>query len=235
MSIRRSSESGPPGATGPTGPTGPAGATGPTGGTGAAGSAGAAGATGPTGPTGVTGSTGPTGATGPTGVTVIFDSTLGVAGTSIDSGAASIAAGFRVLEVWIICRTTEAVTNSTVLVRLNNDSGSNYDREILQAANTTVTGGGGVGETGWTLGVMGASATASNPAIIRLTIPAYDQTTFNKMAEATIGNADQTTAATKRAAALAMMWRSTAAVTRLSVTAGSGNLVAGSRLIILGL
>lgn len=72
MTIRRSSDSGPPGATGPTGPTGVTGATGATGPTGTAGSNGsngAVGATGPTGPTGVSGATGPTGVTGATGPT----------------------------------------------------------------------------------------------------------------------------------------------------------------------
>ena len=60
------------------------------------------------------------------------------------------------------------------------------------------------------------------------------QTTFDKMMETTNGNAD-TTQANRRGRLEIWRWRSTAAITRLTLTApATKNFIAGSRLLIYG-
>jgi hypothetical protein len=152
MSIRRSSDSGPPGATGPTGPTGPtgvAGSTGPTGLTGATGVTGSTGptgvgATGPTGPTGVTGATGPTGVTGATGPTGPTGPT-GATGTTGATGPApgpEICCGRLTLESGVPISTTDQTGKTTIYwtpykgARIALYNGSTWD--VISFAETSL-------------------------------------------------------------------------------------------------
>jgi hypothetical protein len=167
------------------------------------------------------------------GVTKIFDSTLGANTASIDSGASSIPATYDVLEVFMILRTTEAVDISSVAVTVNADSGANYDRQTGRANNVTLTAAASLAQTSWVLVAPGANQHAGAAGVIRMTLPGYAQTTFHKTAEATIALPDDT-AANNYADFVSLRWRSTAAITQLTVAAGSGNLLAGSRLLIYG-
>ena len=164
----------------------------------------------------------------------LFDSTLGASANSIDTGAAGIAGGYDILEVWLILRTDEAVVASTASITVNNDTGSNYDRQFVRGDNITASASQGAAEAAWLLTAPGTSCASGVFCCIRLTIPAYTQTTANKIAECTHVRVD-TTAANKRAELEGLHWRSTAAITRMAVTAPSTkNFVAGSRMIIYG-
>jgi hypothetical protein len=167
------------------------------------------------------------------GSAVLFDSTLGGAAANIDSGAGLFATTYNVLEVWIIARTTQAVVGSTVLVVVNNDTGSNYDLVQVQNLNATVSGTNVLASAQWTMQAFGASAQAGAATVIRLSIPGYGQTTFHKQGEAVVSQIEDT-AADARLLVNGIRWRSTAAISRMRVAAGSGNLDAGSRLLIIG-
>jgi hypothetical protein len=221
----------PAGATGSAGPAGATGATGPAGGAGAAGATGPAGATG-AGATGATGPTGLAGATGAAGSTVIFDSTLAAAAASIDTGAGGIPSGFRVLEVFMTLRTADANELSVAQITVNADTGAHYDAQVVIGNSTTVSGGFAGLAANWGIEVPGSTDEAGAVAVVRLTIPDYDNTTFHKQGEMVAGAPDPT-AANNRVRLASLRWKSTAAITRLTVTGALGNLVAGSRLTIL--
>ncbi len=161
----------------------------------------------------------------------IFDSTLGSDTASIDTGAGGIPSGGDLLEVWILCRTTEVAVGSSLIVRVNNDSGANYDVVQVRGLNVTAAAANTLAGTSWLLGSFGASAQAGAATVIRMTIPSYDQTTFHKAAEATVEQVEDT-AADARVTAYGLRWRSTSAITRLAITAGSGSLLTGSRMFI---
>jgi hypothetical protein len=164
---------------------------------------------------------------------LLFDSTLDAPAAAIDTGAGGIAGGYNVLEVWIIARTVVVAVSSSVLVTVNGDTGGNYDEVYTQDLNVTVTGVNSLAQTAWTLVSFGANAQAGAATTLRLTIPGYDQTTFHKMAEYTAAQVEDT-AADARMRVGALRWRSSAAINQLTVTGNTGNLDAGSRLLVYG-
>lgn len=164
---------------------------------------------------------------------VLFDSTLGGDAAAIDTGANGIAGGYNVLEVWMLTRTTEAASISSISVRVNNDSSAIYDLQVGRSNNVTNTAAATLAGTSWVFITAGASQLASYPALLRLTIPSYAVTTFFKLGETSVSVPDDT-AANNFTDRHSLGWRSTAAITRMAVTAGSGNLLTGSRLLIYG-
>jgi hypothetical protein len=136
--------------------------------------------------------------------------------------------------VWLILRTDEAVVASTCKLLLNNDTAANYDRQNIRAANTTVSGTGSAGVSdGWTLNVAGASNASGVFHVMRITFPFYAQTTAQKVGECVMGRAD-TTGANSIADVQVFNWRSTAAITRIAISAVANNFIAGSRMLIYG-
>lgn len=165
------------------------------------------------------------------GMLKVFDSTLGADAASIDTGAAAVPAGYDVMEVFFLGRTTEAVDISGVQITLNADTGANYDRQTLRGTNVTASATNAVAQANWGLGVPGANQHAGAAAVIRFSIPSYAQTTFHKTAECSLAIPDDT-AGNNRVEIESLRWRSTAAITRMAVAASSGSLLAGSRLLI---
>lgn len=167
------------------------------------------------------------------GSTVLFDSTLGANAASIDTGANGIAQTSMMLDIWLLLRTTQAVALSSGLFRINGDSGANYDQENLQATSATVAAAASVAQTSQILSVLGASAAASAFTAIRIWIPAYTQTTAHKSMTCFVADADAT-AGNNVVQVRSTRWRNTAAINQLSITAGSGSLLAGSRMYVVG-
>lgn len=164
----------------------------------------------------------------------IFDSILGADAASIDTGAGAIPAGFSELEIVFIGRTTSAGTSGgDIAVRVNGDSGANYDFEDLFANAGAVTAAAVSAQTRWQLVNAMASATANVASTIRLTIPGYDGTTWEKDGFADYTVVDRAGTANFWSGRYAVHWRSTAAITRVAVSAiNGGNIKAGSRLIV---
>jgi hypothetical protein len=167
--------------------------------------------------------------------TIIYDNTLGADTATIDTNPTSLA-GYAILTGWLYARTDEAVVASSLIWRLNNDSGAVYDLEHVSgvgaAAAATVTRGG----TSWLLGVAGASAAASFFSCVRFTIPNYAGTVGFKAVECTHGINDSAADNNNFSLCKHMTYRSTSAVTRISLTPNTGGskLKAGTRLIIAG-
>lgn len=165
----------------------------------------------------------------------LFDSTLGGTATTIDTGAAGVAQTANVLLVVIYARTDQAATiKSDCIVRFNNDAAANYDQNQVDETNGAVTGGTNAGGN-FAPKVPGASVSANIFAALTLWIPAYTQTTGHKAVIVHTGWSDSTVA-NDVVQVFGARWRSIAAITRLSITAGGGsNFVAGTRMTIYGL
>lgn len=241
--------------TGSTGPTGPTGGTGSGGGTGATGPTGAAGATGPTGatgssitgPTGATGATGGggTGSTGPTGATGATGSAGGTGGDgriqqiiTASSQATidftSIPGSYTNLELWISGRDTAASGSLSVRLKVNNDgtSGNYTSDQYIYGSVTTVVAGQDVptsdGAIITTIPGSSGNARASGGGII--CVINYAQTTFDKTIISK--NFDSTTVL--ETSQRGFNWLSTAAITRLTLTAGGTAFVDGTCATLYG-
>jgi hypothetical protein len=165
---------------------------------------------------------------------VLFDSTLGAPANAIDTGAAGIGQTQNILEVWIVARTDAAGATDTVVVTLNNDATAIYDKQTVQGNNVTASASPSLGTAGWTFEVHGNGGLAGYASVLILTIPAYAQTTFFKSGYQSTGLVDST-AGNNFVVARGIGYRATTAISRLKVAQnGAGNLLAGSRLLILG-
>lgn len=165
---------------------------------------------------------------------VLFDSTLGADTASIDTGAGGIAAGYDVLEIFAVLRTDDAAARASVDVTLNNDTGANYDRQIIGAVTGTAFASPLAAGTKWSIDAHGSGGSASYPAVARITFPSYTATTFFKVGEMTNVLPDATT--TNMSSEVWMLgYRSTTAISRMKIAGqGAAKLVTGSRLLIFG-
>lgn len=161
----------------------------------------------------------------------------GSAKASIDTGVDTAQAGDNdwtggdLLEVWIQARTDEAVTLGTCNITFNNDTGANYDQVQVQNTNATLAGSNSLAQTSLVPSVTGNSAAANYAGVVRLSIPGYARTTFYKEGELTCGTPEDS-AADNRFRALAFAYKSTSAITRMKILAGSGNFQIGTNLTI---
>lgn len=176
------------------------------------------------------------GSAGAGGLILLYNQTLGANAASIDTGAGGIAAGHGALIIYIIARdVTAAQTVVSLVMRVNNDSGANYDYLWWRNSGGTLGSVSGFGATSAGIGQMpGAAATAGYFSPFDMIIPAYDQTTAFKTGNVRWGPAEAALA-DSQVGGTTFAWRSTAAITRLAIfSAGGSNLLAGSRMTIYG-
>lgn len=157
---------------------------------------------------------------------------LGADTASID--ISGISQSYEHLFVLMLLRTTEAVVASSVAVTFNGDTGANYDRNTMQNLNTTVTGVSSLAQTSISDNVAGANAQAGAVTPIKVVIPGYSLTVFHKAFEWQ-SSVVEDTAADNRQRLVMGRWRSTVAITQITVTAGSGSLLAGSGVWVYGI
>lgn len=164
----------------------------------------------------------------------VFHKVLTGTAVSIDTGANGIPPGYDVLEIFIISRTDEAVTSSTATsLRLNGDSGSNYDRYHLRVSNNAITQSELFGGTSFAIRMPGASHDANIFGYVRITIPFYSQTVAHKSVEWTLGVMDDADTADIFHDSTSGRWRSTSAINRITwETPGTYNFIAGSSMVI---
>lgn len=170
---------------------------------------------------------------GAAGLTKLFSSTLGANAASIDTGAAAIGTGHGTLFIYIVARSAAAAAADNVKVTVNGDTGANYDASTLTANNTTVTGGNSAAAANWFPVVHGNGGGASYPGPVAIVIPGYDLTTFFKVGTMHFGMPDQT-GTNDWLGVYTVGWRSTTAISQVTVTGNSVNLLAGSSLFIYG-
>lgn len=172
---------------------------------------------------------------GAANLTVLFNSTLGADAASIDTGANGIAQTASHLLIYFTGRTTQAVTLSATNMTLNGDSTAVYDRYSFTVTGTAGAQGSAYATNSWGWAqTPGSSADANVQAVAVLFIPDY---TSSKVHNSFGFSGHIATAATGNSVAAfsTLRYRTAAAITQLTATANSGNLVAGSRLTIYGL
>jgi hypothetical protein len=157
---------------------------------------------------------------------------------SIDTGVDTPDAGSNdwtngdLLEIYILARTDDAGATSNVNIILNNDTSAIYDTEQMLVNNATVSGGPGLAAANWRYNTHGSGGLANQATSIQFLMPDYAGTTFNKTGYSLTSRTDST-AANNIADNRAHSYRSTAAITRLKLSAAGGQkLKIGSQLLI---
>jgi hypothetical protein len=169
------------------------------------------------------------------GLVVLADETKAAAQPSFDF--AGLPGGHSGLLIAWSGRSSAAATTDIVLARFNADAGNNYDRQRREnSAPTTLTEvqnlAGAVALVG---NLPGDSATAGWAGAGEITIPNYAGTVFHKLVRsksiARTGAAPNVDLGDQGA-----IWRSTAAIERVTLTLNTGpNWMIGSRCTIYGL
>lgn len=164
---------------------------------------------------------------------LLFSSVLSGTAASIDTGAAGIAGGHNTLLVQMILQPSTTSGAVNVSVTVNGDTGAHYDQQDVHGASSTAAAAASAGNTNWAAAVHDAGGTSGYPGMLTLVIPGYAATTFNKVGMLTSSVLDAT-AGTNRSILLACGWRSTAAISQLTVTTTGGNFNVGSSMFIYG-
>lgn len=140
------------------------------------------------------------------------------------------------LEIRYSARGDQASVSTNVNLTFNGDTGSNYDRQVMNAAATTVSGSEAIGGTSAAIAtVAAANAASGNVGAGRILIPDYRGTAFNKMALNESGRVSANSTGGVNVTNFAVQWRSTAAITSLTLTLASGNFVSGSKFTLYGM
>ena len=162
-------------------------------------------------------------------VTQISQTVLGSAQTAITFS--SIPATYTNLRISFFTRGT-AGTNASILMRFNNDSGSNYDRQSISGVSTSAYGSEGFAQTSIFGGTMGAngSGTQGGGTIF---IPGYAVTAFDKIAVNSTYGKWGTSAGSQAYTAQCGSYRSTSAINRIDLTMDSGAQWATGSVITL--
>lgn len=143
---------------------------------------------------------------------------------------------YKHLKVLYSCRGTEAATFSTMLLRFNADSGNNYDSQEIYASATTPGASEALAAAQILIGFSTAANSPANTASTgEITIFDYAGTTFYKGATNLFQHMRNTTSGNYYWSSRGGQWRSTSAITSITITLGSGNYVAGSLFTLYGL
>lgn len=176
-------------------------------------------------------------ATGAGAVTMISDDLKGSAAANFDF--TSIAGSYKHLRIVLMGRSSTAAVNDTVRIQFNNDSGSNYDHYSVGWGSATAftPAGDAYGEaSGRCIQITGDSATAGDVGSGTIELPDYASTTFNKSSHGTGMAAMGRSAGGMRLDQFGVSWRSTAAITRVTLILQSGaNFMTGSRATLYGI
>lgn len=165
--------------------------------------------------------------------TLISEQALGVAAASVNF--TSIPATYRDLRLVVRGRSSNASDNVALMVRLNGDTGANYDWFVDYSNMTaTQTGTGALVVTAPQMGWLnGDSAQAGAAGITDCMIYDYRGTTFHKtmIAGAALTSS---TAAPNNIGEFGGRWRSLAVVNQVTAYPSLGNLMAGTVVSLYG-
>jgi hypothetical protein len=172
-------------------------------------------------------------------MTQICDSTAGGAVASFDTNTilgGNIPSAYNHLKLVFEGRGDTAAASTTVTMRVNNDSAANYEHAVGYMTGAAVYSGNGVGGgTGAQVAghMAAATATAGATGAFELTLAQYNSATLWRRWMGTGGSND---GANIWLETIMGSWRNAAnAITRLSLTPGAGNFVAGSRFTLYGM
>jgi hypothetical protein len=163
------------------------------------------------------------------GLTKISTQVLGAAAATIDFSG--IANSYEDLILVLHGRGTNASTVVSTMLRMNGDSGANYNFSRwnrLGSNNQVAQTSGEVGE------IAGSTAPAGRAHQITIEVCNYKRTTFQKMAVATSGVSSSDAAGGQSPQQASVAWKSTAAVTQLTLLLSAGNFDTGTVATLYG-
>lgn len=167
-------------------------------------------------------------------------SELGSDASALDSNTilgGNISGAYRHLVLVGQIRSTKSATSDRYLMRFNNDSGSNYDLEFVNWAGGSGAATNNSGQTSFNY--LGDCPAASSPTganiAFHIWIPNYVGTTFRKGFTSDSGGCIVDDSADIRRQVACGQWRSTSALTRVSLFFAADNVKAGSCMSIYGL
>lgn len=146
----------------------------------------------------------------------------------------SIPNTYRDLILVVRGRGTKSAVSTTIGLRFNGDSGSNYDY-LLAGFRTSAGFGQGLAQTSITMGdISAASAPSDAAAALEAIIFDYKGTTFQKACAIDGPLKEGTSSGTIQTYANSGWWRNTAAITQIDVFPDSGNFVDNSVVSLYG-
>lgn len=174
-------------------------------------------------------------------VTQICDSIASVTVASFDTNTilgGDIPQVYKHLLIVLAVRNDAAAANGLVYMRLNNDSGGNYDYEMVNASGTTVVASQVQGGFQMAAGRLpGGTAPANSFSCGQILIADYTSTAMSKAVIASSTTRESAAAGGLHRESDGGVWFATpAAVTRITVYSSDGTgFVANSRFTLYGL
>jgi hypothetical protein len=170
------------------------------------------------------------------GITLIGSATAGPGGAAALT-VGSIPGTYKSLLILLNGRGETAASYIDLFLRCNGDTGANYDFQLNIATVTSPGYGSQHALTAMPAGyVPAASAPAGRSGSVRLEIPHYAGTLFDKQA---IGMSGMTFATSNGTSSqvLSGAWRPStpAAITSISIYASAGDMAEGSELLVFGI
>lgn len=148
----------------------------------------------------------------------------------------SIPSTFRALRLDWLVRSSVSATSANLNLQINGDTSAIYDRQHLSATATTPAATESLAQTSATVGIVAGDTSASGcPGTGQLTICDYAATVFNKHGESVFSYKTSNSSGGFSLRLSGFEWRSTAAISSLTLALSSGNYMTGSKLRLYGI
>ena len=131
---------------------------------------------------------------------------------------------------WVLYgRTDQAVLASPIWLRVNGDSGANFDDMSLVGSGTTPTASERYGQNQIVVGYLaGASVGATQPGMIEGLIPTYAGTAHQKACRSIFAVRFGASTGNLQVGTVGGFWRNAAAITAIRLQPASGSFIAGT-------
>lgn len=149
-----------------------------------------------------------------------------ISGTDTSLTFSTIPTDFRDLEIVYFGKSTGS---QDLTLRFNGDTSANYDWQRLLVSNTSVSGLESLAATSMAVGITGAVASSG-----RILIPSFQQTAYQHSVTASASAKLSAVAGGLTIRNFAGFWRTTGAITSITLIAGSTSPLTGSVFSLYG-
>lgn len=141
------------------------------------------------------------------------------------------------LRIIVSGRSSESATATAIDCQFNGDTGANYDRQWVQGAGATASAQESIGQTAikQILTLSGATAASGNIGSGEILIPNYRDTNLHKQGTSVFSVKTTNATGGSFSRANTWAWRSTSAITSITLALTAGNYVAGTKFSLYGI